>query len=332
MLWFLLFAFLTAEKASCAQSSDPAFATETNLIVVDVQVYERRSGKNIRDLTKEDLTVLDNDVPQKLKFLEFDAAPVDILLLLDMSGSMAESTREAAAGARAALETLHSSDRVAVVSFAGKKNKTHLPLTSDSQLIEGAIETAVSKVTRVDSGTRLFDAIYRSLDVFEPRHDKIRRRAVVVVTDDQEQGSEVNANRLTTALLEKNATLQAVILVGPQQPPKGYGTRTRIGLPLPVPGVPTWEMDRMPPSRNGMYESIKPITQETGGEFRHASSSRESLVEILGRVRSRYLAGYILPESQRSRGLHRIDIRFSDRGRLAYTDGTVRSRKSYNFD
>jgi VWFA-related protein len=310
------------------QASDPAFRTETSLVVMDVQAYQRGSGQYITHLKKEDITILDNNRAQEIRIFEFSEAPVDIVLLLDMSGSMVQIIREASLGVRAALEGLGRDDRVAVMSFAGRgSRKTHLELSSNREQVEAGVEKAMSKVTRFEPGTRLFDAVAESLKLFEPQYDKRRRRAVVVVTDDQEQGSEISGERLTTAVLEKNVTLHGIIFVGHPMVQRRRGGR----ITIPIPGIPDVDIDTQPPVKGPNYGSIRPIIDESGGEYRYASASREALVEMLSRIRARYLVGYMLPEAQRTHGTHNVEVWFSDQGRISFPDGLIRARKHYTY-
>ena len=91
------------------------------LVKVDVQVTAR-DGKTISDLTQQDFTVFDENQPQPVAYFGRESEPLDLLLLLDVSGSMRRSLEDLAAGTRAALAQLHPGDRVALMLFSRRTN------------------------------------------------------------------------------------------------------------------------------------------------------------------------------------------------------------------
>ena len=73
--------------AACAltpdgqQTTPPAFAARTDLVVIDVSV--RRGRASIKDLAASEFRVTDNGVPQDVQFVESQAVPVDVTVLDD---------------------------------------------------------------------------------------------------------------------------------------------------------------------------------------------------------------------------------------------------------
>lgn len=109
--------------------------------------------------------------------------PLDIMLLLDTSGSMRSVAEKVGAAAHDALSTLRSADRVALIGFA---SDVHLitPLTSDFAEVERSIFVLARKFSP-RGGTRIQDAVrYAGTRFVESSHMEQRRRAVLVVTDD----------------------------------------------------------------------------------------------------------------------------------------------------
>ncbi len=195
------------------QEPNPTFQVETNQVLIDVQAYRKTSGAYIRDLTKRDFEILDDGIPQEITYLDFSAAALDVALLLDVSGSMAETTRTVTLGAYAALDSLRPEDRVAVVVFASRP-RVAVEFTSDRNRIVDVVEWAPSNVSRVDSATRVYDATGCALGLFGYRRAGAPCRALLAVTDDQERSSKANLKTLVRIALEKDITVNGLIFVG----------------------------------------------------------------------------------------------------------------------
>src|SRR4051812_49655999 len=81
-----------------AQQSAP-FTSKIEAVRVDVLVSD--DGKPIRGLGPSDFTVVDNGVQQQVDLVSFDEIPLNVILALDMSDSVAGERLEQQGGARA---------------------------------------------------------------------------------------------------------------------------------------------------------------------------------------------------------------------------------------
>jgi VWFA-related protein len=116
----------------------PVFVSRGELVRVDVLVTDK--GRPIPGLRSSDFTVLDDDVPQKIDFLSDDELPLNVILNLDMSGSVAgQRLQDLRTAGLAVLDNLRPNDRAALVAF------THVVflrsgLTSDLSRLRSALE------------------------------------------------------------------------------------------------------------------------------------------------------------------------------------------------
>ena len=65
--------------------SQPTFATSTDVVMVDVSV--RKNGKQVTGLTARDFDLRDNGVKQDVEAVESQAVPIDLSILIDVSGN-----------------------------------------------------------------------------------------------------------------------------------------------------------------------------------------------------------------------------------------------------
>src|SRR5215469_6691347 len=128
------------------------FRTGVTLVKVDVAVTNP-SGKAITDLRREDFEIYDENAAQPILYLDHESEPLDVLLLLDVSGSMHPSLTALAAAARTALRPLRTGDRVAVMLFA-RESAVRQIFTADFGRVGEEIDGAV-KNSDLGSGTAI---------------------------------------------------------------------------------------------------------------------------------------------------------------------------------
>jgi len=139
-----------------ARTQAPTFSARIESVRVDVLVTE--NGRPVRGLGAADFEVLDNDVLQQVNLVSFEEVPLNVILALDMSDSVAgerlDQLREAG---RAVLGGLTRDDQAGLVTFS---NVVSLGsgLTKDT----GAVETSLNEA--YGSGdTALVDGAYAAM-------------------------------------------------------------------------------------------------------------------------------------------------------------------------
>src|SRR5438093_4521490 len=66
---------------------DSAIKLNARLVNLNIKVMDQ-SGKPLAKLRREDFTILEDNVPQQITYFEPVTAPVKLILLLDLSGSI----------------------------------------------------------------------------------------------------------------------------------------------------------------------------------------------------------------------------------------------------
>lgn len=187
----------SAWAVSRCRGQEPVFRAETRLVVIDAQVVERRTGRVIEILTREDFVIEDEGEPQEIKVFDFGLTPLDLVLLIDVSGSMLDVSRTMAQALRQAVRELDAMDRVALIVFSNRA-KVVLPLTESRTELQSGLEDALRMVTRRESGTRLYDALAQAARLLQAEGKPVahRRRAVLAVTNDQESKSKATLEEI----------------------------------------------------------------------------------------------------------------------------------------
>ena len=131
-------------------------------------------------LTRDDIVVLEDGVPQRVDVFQEAVLPVTFVLALDASGSMKKSATQAQDAAREFITAMRPEDELATMLFATKTNLVHPP-TKERQKALDAVTNYVA-----EGGTALYDALYESLT---PLAKIEGRRVVVVVTDGRDENA-----------------------------------------------------------------------------------------------------------------------------------------------
>src|SRR6202049_845307 len=185
---FLILAPLRAQVQANAHAEAPLQAEDEEAVVfktgvADVRVdVQATQGQNlIKDLTKDDFLVTDETQPQTLVSFSHGEEPLNLVLLLDISGSMQSYIEQIAQTARDALDHLRPADRVAIMVFA-KKTAVHQGFSDN--LAESARQIG-SAVTKWDVGTttQVNSAVVDAAHYMQAHAGPGGRRAILILTD-----------------------------------------------------------------------------------------------------------------------------------------------------
>ena len=103
-----------------------AFRATGNSVLVSVHVRDH-GGRFVRGLDASSFQLLEDGVPQEIQFVSTDAVPADVLLALDVSGSMAPEVAALKAVASGFLNEVRPTDLVAVTAFNRSDAASRLP-------------------------------------------------------------------------------------------------------------------------------------------------------------------------------------------------------------
>lgn len=269
--------FASALVLAAAAQDTPVIKTETHLIDTTVSVHDTNGGL-VQDLSKDDLSILEDGVPQAIRFFSrAEQLPLSIGLVIDASGSqekfLKEHDRDIAEFLR---QTLTPEDRAFAVCFGN-----HIRLVSDWSGDQAAI---MANLQRYDQGhldlpelgpkeerelgTALNDAVFFS--VTERMAGIQQRRKVLVVFSDGEENSSEH-DLLDAIEAAQNAD---VLVYALRYTPLQHGKMTAR-------------------SRYGVRE-LDHLTAQTGGKSydSHLMKVSQAFAEISGELRSLYSVAY----------------------------------------
>jgi Ca-activated chloride channel homolog len=174
---------------------------------VDVEVVQVTAtvtdieGRFVQGLTRDQFRVLEDGVAQRLTAFAGENIPLEIVVAVDVSDSMADAMPTLKAAVRTFLSALRPSDQVTLVAFNDNIFTLARRATDNAQRLK-----AVDRLAPW-GGTALYDAILTSLNTVGKQPG---RRALVVFTDGEDQNSVATMARVEERLQMSDATIYAI--------------------------------------------------------------------------------------------------------------------------
>lgn len=294
--------FILAAAALSAQEN-PTFQAGATLVRVDVQVTENR--RPVPGLSAADFVLREEGAVRQPEAFGRESEPLQVVLLLDVSGSMGKMLRAMAAVARQALARLTPEDQVAVMLFA-RRSRVAAELSNDFALAGRALQEAPLE-RDLGAGTSLNEALLAVAGYLRDLPPFPGRRAVIVLTDNGGVHFQLPDDRVIQSLSAVNAVVNAIVPSGarPPQSPKG----------------PQVNPDFTP-------ADVFRIAADTGGEVLRSEDAGARFREILDRIRLRYSL-LLKPAPAPSGAFRRLEVDLTPEARRRYPKAEVRARAGY---
>jgi VWFA-related protein len=275
-----------APAAPDENQSVATFKLQVNLVDVFFTVKDK-NGNLVPHLGKNDCTIYEDKQPQTYKsFVAESDLPLTLGILLDTSGSQYQVLPlEQDAGSRFLDRVLKSKDEAFLLSFDVNvdllQDFTNSPRTLAHAMSKAEINTAGGNgaagipgagggtVPTIGDpkGTLLYDAIYLAAN--EKLNQESGRKAMIILTDGDDQGSRTKISEAIAAAQRSNVMVY-VILIADTGFYGGFGY-------------------------NG-YSAAKRISEETGGRLINVGNNGNKLEaafqQIEDELRTEYVATY----------------------------------------
>jgi VWFA-related protein len=283
----------------------PIFRAGITLVKVDIEVTGRGNA-DMSDFTQQDFRIFDEGQPQEIAYFGRESEPLDLLLLLDISGSMRQSLEEVAAASRAALAQLHAGDRVALMLFS-RRAEVVQPFTDDFRNTQYRILDSIYR-QNLGNGTLINESLVAAAGYMKQQPVK-GRRAILIVTDNEGLNYKAPDAEVVRSMYAADTVLNALIVrKDPKAPvfrPSGYTNP-----------------DFAPPD-------VSKIAGQTGGlAVERAGRVSEVFQKVIERIRGRYFIQYPGPAAEPGAFRH-IRVELTPEARRRHPEATVRAREGY---
>jgi VWFA-related protein len=189
-------------SARPGQEPAPVFKSESNLVVLHVNVFNGRSDA-VPNLPQTAFHVTEDDRPQAITFFSNEDVPVAVGLVIDNSGSMIARRSMVLAGTRAFAASSHPEDELFTIVF-NEHVRHGLPDTIAFTRNRVQIEAGLNRFAP-GGQTALHDAVIAGLEhLQEAAHQK---RVLVVLSDGDDNASQHSSE----TMLERAGRSDALI-------------------------------------------------------------------------------------------------------------------------
>lgn len=286
-------AAVVALSALATGADAPTFHSTVTLVKADAFVYDRQTHAPILDLQASDFRVLDEDQPREVAYFGNDSGPVDLLLLLDISGSLRELLPRIADSAATAVSALQQGDRSGVMAFT-KTTAVTQPLTGNLEEVARGIRDAAR--LRIGLDTDINQALWSAADYLHGSAGAARR-AILIITDNMQ------ATRIPDSLVDEQLSAAGAVLDG-----------LLVRGPVALPHI--------------THPGILRFARNSGGEVIEGNQPATRLAEMVRRIKLRYSI-HFRPVETKSPQPRRIHIDLSADARRRYPNAVIRARRIY---
>ncbi len=165
-----------------------------NVRVTDIE------NRAIGDLEPGDFEVTENSQPREIVSVKRSTAPFNLVLLVDVSGSVDDYVNFIRKAARAFVDTVDANDRISIVIF-NDDVKSLSGFTTDKPMLSKSLDTFDAR-----GGTAYYDAIaYTLTETLRPLRGE--RTAIVVLTDGDDNRSFLPFDSLMGTIEESGALI-----------------------------------------------------------------------------------------------------------------------------
>lgn len=281
----------------------PTIKAEVTLVNLFATVRDKNK-RVITDLKQDDFKVFEDGHQEKISFFSKEMTmPITLGLLLDTSGS--EQNMLGAiqgAGSRFLRRVMRKGDEALIMSF-----DSDVDLLSDFTDDRGILDRAINKA-RINipgggyiggnpgpigsgniTGTALYDAVY--LACGEKLNGEAGRKAIVIVTDAQDEGSKVKLEEAIEAAQRTDTVVHILLVADPH-----YG--------------------------GGNGSVARKMTEDTGGRVIYVHSEKnleEAFDQISEELRSQYTLGYYPTNNTRDGKFRKIRVDIENKDLKALT-------------
>jgi VWFA-related protein len=205
----------------------PVIRTQVSLVNLFVTARDKNK-RIVTDLKQEDFKAFEDGQPQQIAFFSKEVTlPITLALLLDTSGSeqyMLPSIQDA--GARFLDRVLRKGDEALVMSFDSDVDLL-ADFTEDRHQLDRGIRQARINIpsggtiggnpgpvgSRQITGTALYDAVYLACN--EKLNTEAGRKAIVIVTDAQDEGSKMRIEEAIEAAQRTDTVIHILLVADP---------------------------------------------------------------------------------------------------------------------
>jgi Ca-activated chloride channel family protein len=254
------------------RTRDLGFTERIRTDAVLVPVIVTRDGHFVRGLKAQDFEITEDGVTQPIASLASEGAPLDLVLAIDVSGSMEHSLDSVKSAVKHLLSKLRLGDAATLVGF----NDTMF-LATEREKDQAARERAVDLLAAW-GGTALYDATVRAVDLVSKEWG---RKGIVIFSDGDDHNSLTSRDAASARVQASDAMLYTI----------GFGAGATV---------------------TGLRSSLESYARSTGGRAFFPQRAQEldsAFDQIVAELANQYVLSYAPINTQQDNRWRAIKVR-----------------------
>ncbi len=276
-------------SAALAAQQPPTFKAGTQVVSIFATVTDAQK-RLVSGLTQDDFSVFDNEKPQPLVYFDNSIHPINVVVMLDTSGSMTLTIDLLKQAAEQFLIRLLPEDKARVGAFNDKIQFNAQWTNNRDQLITDA------KNLDYGNGTRLWDAVGASLDELKGVDG---RKVILIFTDGDDTESRLRLGAVMDRARAEEVMIYAI-------------------------GLESQYFNGQQKVRTKPDSGLRKIADETGGgyfELTKASDLAPTFTKVAQELHSQYVIGFT--PTNLDNKVHKLAVKLKQPGM------TAQARRSY---
>lgn len=299
----LLLSAMMASPGNTKGRQDDSIKLRADLVLIEAQVISKKNATAVQGLAKDDFVLYEDNVKQYLTHFSQDKLPLSMVILLDVTGSIAPMIESLRSAAAQSLARLKPGDQVALMAFGGSTRVAQV-LTTDTQLVARTLEETDG--TGIERGTIINRGVLDAASYLQTHSNPQSRRVILAITDDVSTQKSPSPGEGSTLrkLHDSGSVVCGLIFFNP----------LKQSLRSFTPG------------------SIKTYAIETGGTVINVDkkSLAKTLDELIERLRSSYSFGFVSTNEKSDGSFRKLRLELSPPARQREGETQVQARKGYN--
>jgi VWFA-related protein len=194
----------TPDQPRKQSNQDFTLSVDVELVQLPISVLDAK-GRPVDGLTKDHFQIFEDNALQQIKLFQHEDIPLSLGLVIDNSGSMRNKRERVNSAALSFVRESNPEDETFIVNF------------DDSAYLEqdftGSIGDLIDALDNLDTRgeTALYDAVFLSVD--HVKAGKKDKKAILLISDGEDNVSKYGFNKVVEALRESKVTLYAIGLL-----------------------------------------------------------------------------------------------------------------------
>lgn len=286
-----------------------------DLVVLDAQVLQQKTGRIVGTMKKEDFTLAEDGVRQQITHFSQDTLPLSVVILIDRGGCLDPFSDKVRHATIEAIQRLRPQDEVALMAFADTTD-----LVAGFGRGKDRILGALDRVPAHDEHAEhcFSRAFYDAAGYMRAAGNPDGRRVIIVITGITAtlDCPTPSAQEARNAVFESGSVVCGII-------PKTAGQRIENGVMVAAAGI------------GGLFKaktsSLKQLADETGGEVlgdkpENLDRTFNNLIEHL---RTRYTLGFVSSNRKRDGSFRKLKLEVAQPAQKGDDRLVVKTKRGY---